>query len=87
MTVEKGLVLLGFAAHATLLLCHRTGGGFQYGARYWMDCLPWAFLWMGLERRDDLPRMRKWTEGISLALLVVGLGMAAYGATVVLLPG
>lgn len=29
------------ALHCFLLLLHRTGGGFQFGARYFVDCLPY----------------------------------------------
>lgn len=35
--------LIFFAMHAFLLLLHRTGGGFQWGARYFADCLIWLF--------------------------------------------
>ena len=83
MTWQKGLLFVGFALHATLLLCHRTGGGFQFGARYWADCLPWTFLWMGLERTDKASRAGRIIQGVSLVMLIAGLAFAVYGATVI----
>lgn len=84
---EKAMIFFFFLLHMALLLCHRTGGGFQYGARYWADCLPWAFLWMGLPpKKPLLPRLQKVVEGLSLALLYPGLFLAFYGATVIFLP-
>lgn len=86
-TLSKGLIFLFFALHTTLLLCHRTGGGFQYGARYWVDCLPWAFLWMGLpQKKPSHPRLQGIVEGLSLALLYPGLFLAFYGAKMIFLP-
>lgn len=79
MTTGKTLTAIVFLIHATLLMSHRTGGGYQYGARYWVDCLPYGFLY--------LSQMRKGQWGI-IALLPMGMGlvMAVYGASVIRLP-
>lgn len=44
-----GLTLLGGALLTVCALCmHRTLGGWQFGARYLVDALPWAILWFVL---------------------------------------
>lgn len=52
MTLEKGLILLAFCLHLFLLLLHRTFGGFQFGARYAADLLPYALLYLARMNRD-----------------------------------
>ena len=43
------------AVHLTVILCHRTLGGWQFGNRYLLDMLPWLFFvlirWGGRSRR------------------------------------
>lgn len=43
---RQGLLLITFFLHCLLFLMHRTGGGYQWGARYFADCLPYAALWL-----------------------------------------
>ena len=43
---EKVLVLACCVLHAFLLLLHRTFGGFQLGARYAVDLMPYAFFYL-----------------------------------------
>ncbi|MBR3738937.1 MAG: hypothetical protein IKN04_00580 [Clostridia bacterium] len=46
MRVEKAVVLATCLAHAFLLLTHRTFGGFQLGARYAVDLVPYTFFYL-----------------------------------------
>lgn len=82
MNAQKALVLLFFLAHLTLLLMHRTFGGFQYGARYAVDLIPYAaiYLWLSdkKERRISLP---------FLLSLCAALVFAIYGSLTIILPG
>ena len=56
-----------------LLLLHRTFGGFQLGARYVVDLIPYSFFYLLLCRRE-----RAWTIAYLavmlpvLALMVIG---------------
>ncbi|MBE5776836.1 MAG: hypothetical protein E7326_04960 [Clostridiales bacterium] len=54
MTGEKALIFVCFLAHLFLLLLHRTFGGFQFGARYCADLIPYAFFYqlMRAERKE-----------------------------------
>ncbi|HPJ02078.1 MAG TPA: hypothetical protein PKU80_04500 [Candidatus Limiplasma sp.] len=65
-----------FILHVLLLLSHRTGGGFQYGARYFVDCIPYVIFYLVLRKGDEgspahlgLTRV-PWAE---YSLLVFGL--------------
>lgn len=40
------ITFLCFLLNVFLLLSHRTVGGFQFGARYFIDCLPYAFIFV-----------------------------------------
>ncbi len=42
-----------FILHVLLLLSHRTGGGFQYGARYFVDCIPYVLFYLVLRKGDE----------------------------------
>ena len=46
MRVEKAIVLFTCVVHAFLLLMHRTFGGFQLGARYAVDLIPYTFFYL-----------------------------------------
>ncbi len=48
---EKLLLLALFLAHLFLLLLHRTFGGFQFGARYTVDLIPYAAAYLCMEKR------------------------------------
>ncbi|MBC5647011.1 hypothetical protein [Christensenella tenuis] len=45
MTLEKILLIIGFSASLLLLLSHKTFGGWQFGARYTVDLLPFVLLY------------------------------------------
>ena len=65
-----------FILHVLLLLSHRTGGGFQYGARYFVDCIPYVIFYLILRKDDEEHPARfglakvPWAE---YALLAFGL--------------
>lgn len=41
------LIVFGtFVLHCLILLTHSTCGGFQFGARYFIDCIPYALLYL-----------------------------------------
>ena len=42
-----------FILHVLLLLSHRTGGGFQYGARYFVDCIPYVLFYLVLRKGNE----------------------------------
>ena len=44
-SAEKAVIAAVFVLHFMLLLMHRTFGGFQYGARYCVDLMPYAFFY------------------------------------------
>lgn len=46
MRWEKLIVLFTFFLHFFLLLLHRTFGGYQLGARYTVDLIPYSFLYL-----------------------------------------
>lgn len=52
MTLEKAVVLLTMILHLFLLLLHRTFGGFQLGARYAVDTLPYCFFYQMLGKKE-----------------------------------
>ena len=68
MRWEKAVVIFSCIIHAFLLLLHRTFGGFQLGARYAVDLMPYAFFYLLLT-----PEKKKLSiaEGIFLALMLI----------------
>ena len=62
-----------FAVHLFLLLLHRTGGGFQLGARYAVDLTMYALIYLTLRKEK---RATAWWEvlllGAGFALMAVG---------------
>ncbi|MBR1585380.1 MAG: hypothetical protein IJ662_07575 [Clostridia bacterium] len=75
LRLEKAVVLITCVIHAFLLLLHRTFGGYQLGARYAVDLIPYAFFYLLLT-----PEKKKihWAE--CLFLLVV-FAMTCWGVT------
>ncbi|HHX22054.1 MAG TPA: hypothetical protein GX722_09715, partial [Clostridiales bacterium] len=67
--------------HLLLLLSHRTVGGYQYGARYAVDAMPWALCYLWARKGSRLP-----LRYATYSLLTIGLVMAFWGATVIYLP-
>jgi hypothetical protein len=75
INAAKILIVLFCSVHIFLFLLHRTGGGYQYGARYFADCLPYCFLYA-----LKAPQTIKRTKTISIILLALGFAGAAIGA-------
>ena len=59
-TQEKAVVFCTFLLHLFLLLMHRTFGGYQFGARYCTDLIPYAFLYKLLRREMDRTAVPEW---------------------------
>ncbi|MBR5231657.1 MAG: hypothetical protein IKW00_05355 [Clostridia bacterium] len=73
----KIAIIAAFCIQLFCLLLHRTFGGYQFGARYTCDLLPYAALYFALPGR--VRRMTLW-EGL---LLLSALGFAVWGACAV----
>jgi hypothetical protein len=84
MTWFKAAVVVTFAIHILLLLSHRTMGGYQYGARYMVDCIPYVALYLAIPDEGQLPGRVITT----LCGLLLGMGfiMALAGAQAFRLP-
>ncbi len=78
-SLSKLAVILCFFLHLFLLLLHRTFGGYQFGARYTCDLLPYAALYLALPGHRRAMRLG---EGL---LLIFACAFAVYGAAVILL--
>ena len=74
--LQHGLLLLFFALHLFFLLMHRTFGGFQYGARYAVDLIPYAVLYLTLSP-EKKPGS---TEAV---VMLLGLGMSIFGSLMI----
>lgn len=81
LSLIRLLIPVFFLLQLTLLLMHRTFGGFQFGARYAVDLIPYAALYlMGMkkEQRLRLPL---------LAVMILSLAFSIYGSLMIQLPG
>lgn len=67
--LKNHLVLAFFAAHLFLLLLHRTGGGFQLGARYAVDLVPYSLIYLWL--RKEKTGASWWEAGLLEAGFIV----------------
>jgi len=74
--LQQGLVLFFFFLHLFFLLMHRTFGGFQYGARYAVDLIPYAVLYLALRQVEK-------HSIIETAVMLAGLGMSIYGSLMI----
>ena len=72
-TLLKGGLMLCFILHLLLLLMHRTFGGYQFGARYTCDMIPYAVLYLCLPGRRRSLRVWEW------CLLAAAIGFCVYG--------
>ncbi|MBR3018592.1 MAG: hypothetical protein IKH57_16185 [Clostridia bacterium] len=57
---EKAVVFLTCVLHAFFLLFHRTMGGFQLGARYAVDLIPYTFLFLLLTPEKKRVHWAEW---------------------------
>ncbi|MDD7412728.1 MAG: hypothetical protein SOT76_04745 [Eubacteriales bacterium] len=71
----KCLCMALFLAQMFLLLLHRTFGGFQFGARYAFDLVPYYVAYLCADER----RLSAW----EIALMLAGLAFSLYGVSVV----
>lgn len=74
MSVERGLTVLMCGVQLFLLLLHRTGGGFQLGARYAVDLVPYSLLYLTLRKEKHSVA---WWEAL---LLIAGFAFMAVGS-------
>ena len=77
LSYTKACIIACFLAHLFLLLLHRTFGGYQFGARYTCDLLPYAALYLALPGRKRSMTVVEWL------ILFSALGFAAYGAMII----
>ena len=77
MRAEKAVVLLTCVANAFLLLLHRTFGGYQLGARYAVDLVPYTFFYLLLTPE------KKRSSVVELLILLAVLGFTAWAAAIV----
>ncbi len=83
LTPFKISVLAFFLLHALLLLSHRTCGGFQYGARYFVDCIPYVFMYITASRKDTGDKVPIGSTNAHLmeyVLLFDGLILSIFGS-------
>lgn len=76
-------IFMTFILHALGLLMHRTGGGFQYGARYFVDCIPYAVLYLRVKKEavvQNPPLPVSKSCCLDYMLLIGGLIMSIFGA-------
>ena len=73
MMPEKWFLLILMLSHLFFLLLHRTFGGFQYGARYAVDLIPYAVLYL-LYRKNKKPLCAE------MLMLFLGLVMSVFGS-------
>lgn len=68
MRWEKAVILLAFFLHLFCLLLHRTFGGYQLGARYTVDLIPYAFFYLMMT-----PEKKKmhFLEGVLLISILI----------------
>lgn len=73
MTREKALIFASFLVHLFLLLLHRTFGGFQFGARYCADLIPYAFFYQLMRSdRRHAPAWQLWALGALFLFTMAG---------------
>lgn len=70
---QKTIILLCFALQLVALLLHRTFGGFQFGARYAADLIPYMFMYLMTRQKKRFA----WYEGL---LFFTGLAFCIWGA-------
>lgn len=73
ITWQRGIIFLCFALQLFALLLHRTFGGFQFGARYTADLIPYMLMYVMTKERKQFT----WHEGI---LYTAGLAFSIWGA-------
>ncbi|MER3431096.1 MAG: hypothetical protein C4324_08660 [Blastocatellia bacterium] len=65
---RKTAAFIAISAITFILWMHGNSGGWQFGYRYWIDCLPWAFLIILESARPQLSRFEKSLIAYSIAI-------------------
>ncbi len=73
MTAEKIIFSFALAVNLVLLLVHKTFGGWQFGARYTVDLLPYVLMYFLLHQKKSL---HKWETFLGIFAIMFNL----YGA-------
>ena len=73
LTIVKAVCFLLFIAHMFLLLLHRTFGGFQFGARYAVDLIPYFICYACADGQKRAFYPWEWALGAA------GVAFALYG--------
>lgn len=77
-SATKGVIIACFVVHLMLLLMQRTFGGFQFGARYTCDLIPYVVMYLALpghERKMHMPE---------IMVMIVGFCFILYGSAMLL---
>jgi len=77
--LKKLVYVLCLAAHVVLTLCHKTMGGWQFGARYMVDMLPFMLVIIGDDERYRGPA-RAGIMAVPAVLAAVGIIVNIWGA-------
>lgn len=74
-TLVKLAILLFMAVQLFLLMMHRTFGGYQLGARYVVDLVPYAVMYFGISR-EEKGRNALFITLLFLVLVFTGVGIS-----------
>ena len=77
MDAARGITAAVFLIHFFLLLTHRTFGGYQFGARYCVDLLPYAFLYRLLRKEKKKTPVWEWI------VFAIGWAFSMYGSVMI----
>lgn len=78
--IEKLAIIVCLAFNMFVLLIHKTFGGWQFGARYTIDLIPFVVLYIAKNIRDR--EIKLWEKAIG----TLGVILNAYGALILFLP-
>jgi Gpi18-like mannosyltransferase len=78
--VEKLIILICMLLNLFTLLIHKTFGGWQFGARYMIDLIPFVVLYIVKNIRDR--EIRLWEKAVAIFAVMFN----AYGALILFLP-
>jgi hypothetical protein len=65
---RKVAAFIAISAMTVVLWMHGNSGGWQFGYRYWMVCLPWVFLILLENARQRLSSLEKALIAYSIAV-------------------
>lgn len=84
-SVQRLVIIFAFVMNILLLCCHKTLGGWQFGARYTVDMLPYALLYMLIQTPEkglsiDLECKAWKLKKYEFVILLFAVMFNAYGA-------